>query len=129
MLCKSMCQRSSTKAVTARLTGSNDIHVAPITFTTMLRAVILHRQSLCDQQRCRSVSALMQSDQGLYGGVIPLPLNTEYSLIYTLNTEYSLILVLHTEYYLILNTLNTEYYLDLVLNTEYILILKLISQG
>ena len=59
----------------------------------------------------------------------PPPLNTEYSLIYTLNTEYSLILVLNTEYHLILNTLNTEYSLILIMNTEYYLILKFIFQG
>ena len=61
--------------------------------------------------------------------VHPPPLNTEYSLIYTLNTEYFLTLVLNTEYDLILNTLNTEYSLTLVLNTEYYLILKFIFMG
>ena len=42
MLCQSMCQQTLTKAVTARLTGSNDIHVAPITFTTMLRETVVY---------------------------------------------------------------------------------------
>ena len=37
-----MCQQSSTKAVAARLTVSNDIHVTPITFTTMLKVVIVY---------------------------------------------------------------------------------------
>ena len=42
MLCKSMCQQSSTKAAAARLTGSNDLHVAPITFTIMLTLTFVY---------------------------------------------------------------------------------------